>query len=386
MHLHILGICGTFMGGIALLARDSGFDVSGSDMNVYPPMSDQLRAAGIEIMEGYHAEHLRPSPDLIIIGNALSRGNECIEYILDQGLPFTSGPRWLAEHTLAGRHVLAVAGTHGKSTTTGMLAWILDAAGRNPGFLVGGVPENFGVSARPPGSDLFVIEADEYDCAFFDKRSKFIHYSPKTLIINNIEYDHADIFSDMAAVRREFHHLIRIVPAGGKIIVNESDKETKTVLAMGCWTPTETFGMNSAIWTAVPLSEDFSRFQVYHHEDMAGVIQWDLIGSHNAENALAAIAAAFNAGVEPDMAVSALHAFKNIKRRLQKLSTTGGISIYDDFAHHPTAIRATLNALRKRVGEERIITVLEPRSNTMKLGVHRDSLGTALSGSDAVIL
>jgi len=386
MHIHILGICGTFMGGIALLARDMGFEVSGSDVNVYPPMSDQLKSAGIEIMTGYRPEHLDPAPDMIIIGNSLSRGNDCVEYILDRGLPFTSGPRWLAEHILEGKYVLAVSGTHGKTTTTGMLAWILESAGRNPGFLVGGIPENFGISARPSRSDLFVLEADEYDTAFFDKRSKFIHYSPRTLIINNIEFDHADIFPDMMAIRREFHHLIRIIPATGKIIINQGDEETRQVLAMGCWTPVESFGLQAGDWRAVPLSDDFSRMQIVMREVVSGELEWELIGRHNAENALAAIAAANSIGVSPDTAIAALMTFKNIKRRLQKLATVRGISVYDDFAHHPTAIRSTLAALRSKVDRDRIITILEPRSNTMKMGVHRDTLAPALAVSDAVLL
>ena len=386
MHIHILGICGTFMGGIALLARDMGFEVSGSDVNVYPPMSDQLRSAGIELMEGYRPEHLVPTPDTIIVGNSLSRGNDCVEYILDNDLPFTSGPRWLAEHVLAGKHVLAVSGTHGKTTTTGMLAWILECAGRDPGFLVGGIPENFGLSARPAGSGLFVLEADEYDTAFFDKRSKFIHYRPRTLVINNIEFDHADIFTDMGAIRREFHHLLRTIPATGKIIINQGDEETRQVLAMGCWTPVESFGVAEGDWQAVPLREDFSRMQVVMQETVVGEFEWDLIGRHNAENALAAIAASHSVGVAPDRALEALKDFKNIKRRLQKLATVGGISVYDDFAHHPTAIRSTLDALRKKVGSERIFTILEPRSNTMKMGVHRDTLAPALVVSDTILL
>ena len=386
MRLHILGICGTFMGGLALLARDLGFEVSGSDMNVYPPMSDQLRSVGIELMEGYLPQHLSPHPDMIIIGNSLSRGNDCVEYILDHGLPFTSGPRWLAQHILAGNHVLAVSGTHGKTTTTGMLAWILESAGRNPGFLVGGIPENFGRSARPSGAGLFVLEADEYDTAFFDKRSKFIHYFPRTLIINNIEFDHADIFSGIAAIRREFHHLVRTIPAGGKIIINQGDAQTRQVLAMGCWTPVERFGLHGEDWSAIPLSDDFSRMHIYRHGRLLGDLEWDLIGRHNAENALAAIAAGHAVGVAPDSAISAMQTFKGIKRRMQKLTSVGGINIYDDFAHHPTAIRSTLTALRNKVGSQRIITILEARSNTMKMGVHRDTLAPALAGSDAVRL
>ena len=374
------------MGGIALLAKDMGFEVSGSDLNVYPPMSDQLRAAGIEVLEGYLPEHLTPEPDMTIIGNALSRGNECVEYILNNSLPFCSGPGWLSGNVLAGKHVLAVSGTHGKTTTTGMLAWILENAGRNPGFLIGGIPENFGLSARPAGSELFVLEADEYDCAFFDKRSKFIHYFPRTLIINNIEYDHADIFAGMAEIRREFHHLVRTIPAAGKIIIKRDDDEIDRVLDMGCWTTVESFGLHGSDWTAIPLKDDFSRFRVSLHGRVVGELEWDMIGRHNTENALAAIAAAHNAGVLPETALSSLETFKSIKRRLQKLTTVDEITVYDDFAHHPTAIRSTLTALRQKVGGQRILVILEPRSNTMKMGVHRDSLGPALEEGDAVRL
>ena len=386
MRLHILGICGTFMGGVALLARDLGFEVSGSDANVYPPMSDQLRCAGIDIMEGYQPEHLEPAPDLVVVGNSMSRGNACVEYMLDHALPFTSGPRWLAQHILAGRHVLAVAGTHGKTTTTGMLAWMLECAGRHPGFLVGGIPENFGVSARPSPSELFVLEADEYDSAFFDKRSKFIHYLPRTLIINNIEFDHADIFADIEAIRREFHHLIRTVPASGRIIANHNDEQIRQVLAMGCWTPVESFGARDGDWRVEALREDFSWMRIITPVGESVEVEWDLIGRHNAENALAALAAAQHAGVPVEVAAASLRSFRNVKRRLERLATVRGINVYDDFAHHPTAIRATLGALRQRVGAERIITILEPRSNTMKMGVHRDTLAPALVDADMVFL
>lgn len=386
MHLHILGICGTFMGGIALLAKDMGFDVSGSDLNVYPPMSDQLSGAGIEIMEGYLPDHLIPEPDMTIIGNALSRGNECVEYILNNGLPFSSGPGWLSRNVLYGKYVLAVSGTHGKTTTSAMLAWILENAGRNPGFLIGGIPENFGLSARPSGTELFVLEADEYDTAFFDKRSKFIHYLPRTLIINNIEYDHADIFAGMAEIRREFHHLIRTIPATGKIIIRQGDDEIDRVLEMGCWTPVESFGSSGGDWTADPLMDDFSKFRVSRYGRVVGELEWDLIGRHNAENALAAVAAAHSAGVAAETAVSSLHTYKSVKRRLQKLADVGGITVYDDFAHHPTAVLSTLTALRQKVGGQRILVILEPRSNTMKMGVHRDSLGPALEEADEVRL
>ena len=386
MHIHILGICGTFMGGIALLARELGHAVSGSDQNVYPPMSTQLEQSGIALSQGYSADNLKPAPDLVIIGNTLSRGNASIEYVLNQGLSFTSGPQWLSENILRHRHVLAVSGTHGKTTATSMLAWLLDQSRNHCGFLVGGVAENFGLSARAGSSEYFVIEADEYDTAFFDKRSKFIHYLPDTLIINNIEFDHADIFSDMSDIRRQFHHLLKTVPANGQIISRHGDAEITTVMNMGCWTPVQTFGLESGDWTAQPTSNDYSVFQVFHHGQAIGRVKWGLIGAHNAENALAAIAAAASVGVEPQQACAALSGFRSVKRRLQLLANIDGISVYDDFAHHPTAIRVTLDALRSKVGRASIVVILEPRSNTMKMGTHKDTLATSLEVADLVLL
>ena len=387
MQIHILGICGTFMGGLALLARQLGYTVSGSDKNIFPPMSDQLANAGIELIEGYSASQLNASMDsIIIIGNALSRGNECVEFILNEGLKYTSGPQWLAEHVLADRHVLAVAGTHGKTTTSSILAWILESAGKQPGFLIGGVAENFGLSARLGDSELFVIEADEYDTAFFDKRSKFIHYRPKTLLINNIEFDHADIFADMGAIRREFHHMIRTLPAQGQIVLRQDDTEISRIIEMGCWTPRVSFGIGAGDWTAEPLADDYCRFCIKHNGEEVGQVEWDLIGKHNCENALAALTTAAQLGLEPADACRALTDFKSVKRRLQRLACVNDITVYDDFAHHPTAIETTLHGLRMNVGRQRIITILEPRSNTMKMGVHQDSLAQSLSESDQVML
>jgi len=386
MHIHILGICGTFMGGIALLARELGHAVSGSDQNVYPPMSTQLEQSGIALCHGYSVNDLKPAPDLVIIGNTLSRGNACIEYILDAGLPFTSGPQWLSENILRHKHVLAVSGTHGKTTTTSMLAWLLEQAGNHCGFLVGGVAENFGVSARSGLSDHFVIEADEYDTAFFDKRSKFIHYHASTLIINNIEFDHADIFADISDIRRQFHHLLKTVPASGQIVARHGDVEISKVLTMGCWTPVQTFGLRTGDWTGKPGNSDYSNFRVFYGGQEIGQVNWQLIGAHNAENALAAIAAAARVGVDPGHACTSLTGFRSVKRRLQLLANIKGVSVYDDFAHHPTAIRATLDALRSRVGTDRIIAVLEPRSNTMKMGTHKETLAASLDGADQVVL
>ena len=386
MHLHILGICGTFMGGIALLARAQGHTVTGSDAHVYPPMSTQLAAAGITLREGYDPAHLTPTPDVVVIGNALSRGNPLVEHVLDHGLPYVSGPEWLSEHVLQGRWVLAVAGTHGKTTTTGLLAWILEFAGCKPGFLVGGVPENFGVSARLTHSPFFVVEADEYDTAFFDKRSKFIHYRPKTVVLNNLEYDHADIFPDLAAIQRQFHHLVRTVPRSGLVITNAQDGALNEVLAMGCWTPVETFGSAPATWQAHLLNDDGSQFEVFQNGRSVGAVTWELLGLHNVHNALAAISAAHHAGIAPETALAALPTFKNVKRRLELRGQVGGVAVYDDFAHHPTAVAVTVGALRARVGKERILAVLEPRSNTMRLGVHKDTLAPAFREADRVFL
>ena len=386
MHLHILGICGTFMGGIAVLARDMGHTVTGSDQNVYPPMSTLLEQSGIEVMQGYSVNHLQPAPDMVVIGNTLSRGNESVEYVLNNSLPFTSGPQWLGENVLAGKRVLAVSGTHGKTTTTSMLAWILESAGKQPGFLIGGVAENFGVSARNSRTGYFVVEADEYDSAFFDKRSKFIHYHPGILVINNIEFDHADIFDDIGAVRRQFHHLLKTVPGSGRVITRYGDPEIQKVLALGCWSRLEEFGIAAGDWTLAHPRPDFSGFDVCHQEHFTGRVEWPLIGAHNAENALAAIAAAAAAGIDPARATTALGEFRSVKRRLQQLACVNGITVYDDFAHHPTAIQRTLEALRSKVGNDRIIAVLEPRSNTMKMGVHRQTLAPALDAADRVVL
>lgn len=390
MRIHILGICGTFMGGIALLARELGHEVSGSDANVYPPMSTQLEEQGIELMEGYDPGHLQPSPDLVIVGNTLGRGNPAVEFMLNNKLPHISGPQWLSEHILQSRHVLAVSGTHGKTTATGMLCWILESAGLNPGFLVGGVPQNFGISARSGGqsgdNQFFVIEADEYDTAFFDKRSKFIHYHPDTLIINNIEYDHADIFADIAAIRREFHHMVRIIPENGLIIAKQADAEVSRVLEMGCWTTVEYFGGQGAEWSVEALSDDYSQFDVLFGSESVGKVSWGLIGQFNAENALAAIAAANHIGVKPAQSCQALESLKNVKRRLECLAEVNQVTVYDDFAHHPTAIRETLKALRQKVKGERIIAIMEPRSNTMKQGVHQDTLADAFVEADHTFL
>ena len=383
MHIHILGICGTFMAGIARLARELGISVTGSDAHAYPPMSDQLAALGIDVMSGYAAAHLQPAPDWVVIGNALSRGNPAVEHVLDKGLRFASGPAWLAEHVLRDRWVLAVSGTHGKTTTSSMLAWILDQARCAPGFLVGGVPENFGQSARI-GNAYFVVEADEYDSAFFDKRSKFVHYLPKTLVINNLEFDHADIFDDLAAIHRQFHHLVRTVPKSGRILRPSPDPGIDRLMDMGCWTPVETFATTGidADWQANITHADSSAFEVARGGDPVASVEWSLIGRHNVGNALAAIAAAAHVGVEPAEACAALTRFQNVKRRLEVRGNIAGITVYDDFAHHPTAIRATLEAMRAHVGGQRIIAVLDPASNTMRSGVHKDTLGDALSSAD----
>ena len=384
MKLHILGICGTFMGGIARLAQQLGHQVAGSDQNVYPPMSQELAKSGIEVMRGYEPRWLDPRPDLVIIGNALSRGNNSVEYVLAQKIPYISGPQWLAENVLPGRMVFAVSGTHGKTTTASILAWILHAAGGDPGFLIGGVPENFGCSATIGGSDLFVVEADEYDTAFFDKRSKFVHYHPDVLIINNIEYDHADIFPDVAAIQKQFHHLVRTVPGKGRIIVRAGSAHIDTLLEMGSWSPVTRFGGVSSAWHTVPLNQDYSEFQVIHAGQVAGSVNWSLFGEHNAENALAALIAAQQAGVLPQQACASLSGFNSVKRRLQLLASVGSVSVYDDFAHHPTAIRRALQALRNRIGRQRLIAVLELRSNTMKAGIHKHILAEALSSADLV--
>lgn len=387
MHIHILGICGTFMGGIAVLAREMGYTVSGSDANVYPPMSTQLEQAGIQLSQGYDPAHLDPAPDLVVIGNALSRGNASIEHVLNRGLPYISGPAFLSDYVLRERWVLAVAGTHGKTTTSSMLAWILEHAGLSPGFLVGGVPSNFNISARLGQAPFFVVEADEYDTAFFDKRSKFVHYRPRTVILNNLEFDHADIFADLAAIQRQFHHLVRIVPGNGLIIAPRDDAALNEVLVQGCWTPLERFALSGdSDWTARDIAPDGQRFTVYWQAQRQGTVEWNLMGMHNVHNAMAAIAAARHAGVPAAQAIAALREFSGVKRRMEQRAQVNGITIYDDFAHHPTAIATTLAGLRRRVGQARIIALLEPRSNTMRMGVQREQLAPSLAEADAVFI
>ena len=383
MHIHILGICGTFMGSLALLAKALGHRVTGSDANVYPPMSTQLQEQGIELMQGYCPEHLKPAPDLVVVGNALSRGNPAVEYMLDTGLPYVSGPQWLAEHVLQGRWVLAVAGTHGKTTTSSMLAWILEYAGMAPGFLIGGVPQNFGVSARLGETDFFVVEADEYDSAFFDKRSKCVHYRPRTAVLNNLEFDHADIFPDLAAIELQFHHLLRTVPSNGLVIYPAQEQALQRVISKGCWTPIQTTGPDGQ-WQARLIKADGSEFAVSLDGIEQGVVQWSLTGLHNVANALAALAAARHVGVAAEHGAQALAEFQNVKRRMQKLANVHGVTVYDDFAHHPTAIASTLDGLRKQVGTQRIIAVIEPRSNSMKLGAHREGLAPSTADADQV--
>lgn len=390
MHIHILGICGTFMGGIAALARAAGHKVTGCDANVYPPMSDQLTALGIELIEGWNSGQLALNPDLFVIGNVVSRGNPLMEEILNRGLPYTSGPEWLGSHLLRDKWVLAVAGTHGKTTTTSMLSWILEYAGLAPGFLVGGIPENFGISARLPGepkqemggkSPFFVIEADEYDTAFFDKRSKFVHYRPRTAILNNLEFDHADIFPDLAAIETQFHHLVRSIPSNGRIVCNAEEASLQRVLARGNWSELETFGKEGE-WSAGEV--DGNGFEVLHQGQLVGRLQWSLMGEHNQMNALAAIAAARHVGVPAEVSIAALGSFLNVKRRMEVKGCVKGITVYDDFAHHPTAIETTLAGLRQRVGKARILAVLEPRSNTMKLGTMKALLADSLKDADQV--
>ncbi len=382
MHIHILGICGTFMGGIALLARSAGHRVSGCDANVYPPMSTQLEQQGIVLTEGYEVAQTNLQPDLFVIGNAISRGNPLLEEILARGLPYISGPQWLAENVLRGKWVLGVAGTHGKTTTTSLLAWILEDAGLNPGFLVGGIPQDFGVSARMCDSPFFVIEADEYDTAFCDKRSKFIHYQPRTVILNNLEFDHADIFADLAAIETQFHHLVRTLPNNGLIVANASEDSLRRVFSRGCWTPLEWFN-DAAGWQASEASAE-GRFMVSLAGREIGQTCLSLPGAHNRANAIAAIAAARHVGVPPQVALQSLERFQGVKRRLEMRGCVSGITIYDDFAHHPTAIAATIEGLRGRIGKERIIAVLEPRSNTMKLGSMKAQLPASLAGADKV--
>lgn len=385
MRVHILGICGTFMGGVAALARELGLQVEGSDANVYPPMSTQLEQLGISLMQGYRPEHLQPAPDLVVVGNAMVRGNPAVEYMLDEGMKYISGPQWLGETLLGGREVLAVAGTHGKTTTTSLLAHLLESAGQSPGFLIGGVPGNFDVSARRGEGKPFVIEADEYDSAFFDKRSKFVHYRPRIAILNNLEYDHADIFPDVAAIQRQFHHLVRTVPGNGRLIVNAEDTYLADVLAMGAWTPVETFGIGRGDWQAELLAADGSHFRVSKQGDVLGEIRWASLGRHNVMNALAALAAAAATGVDPVALLPAFASFSSVRRRMEVIGTANGVTVYDDFAHHPTAIATTLAGLRAKVGKARIVVALEPRSNSMRLGAHADALAPSLADADRVV-
>jgi len=377
MHIHILGICGTFMGGIAAIAKQAGYRVTGCDANVYPPMSTQLEAQGIELIEGFAVAQLELKPDVFVIGNVVSRGNPLMEEILNQNLPYASGPQWLADTLLRDKWVLGVAGTHGKTTTSSMLAWILEDAGLNPGFLIGGVPQNFEISARITESKFFVIEADEYDTAFFDKRSKFVHYHPRTAILNNLEFDHADIFPDLDAIETQFHHLLRTVPGQGLVVSNGREEALQRVIERGCWTPVESFGSDNG-WNIDEAN------QVSLNDVAQGVLQWELMGEHNRMNGLAALAAARHAGVSAAQGLAALAKFKNVKRRMEVRGTANGITVYDDFAHHPTAIDTTVAGLRHKVGKARILAVLEPRSNTMKLGVMRDALPASLKDADLV--
>ncbi|WP_027856368.1 UDP-N-acetylmuramate:L-alanyl-gamma-D-glutamyl-meso-diaminopimelate ligase [Marinobacterium jannaschii] len=392
MHIHILGICGTFMGSLAVLAKQLGYRVTGSDANVYPPMSTQLQAQGIELMEGYDPAHLEPAPDLIVVGNAMSRGNPAVEHMLNSGIAYISGPQWLSEHLLQDRWVLAVAGTHGKTTTATMLAWILDYNQMEPGFLIGGVPKNFDVSARVGNSPFFVIEADEYDTAFFDKRSKFVHYHPRTLVLNNLEFDHADIFDDLKAIQRQFHHVVRIVPAIGQIIVPAGQPALDEVIQQGCWSELSRSAVlaeddqvfEGIEWQARKLTADGSRFEVLHNGQSKGTVDWSMTGDHSVNNGLVAIAAARNVGVLPEHAVEALNRFGGVKRRMELVGDVNGVKVYDDFAHHPTAIETTLEGIRAQVGEEKIIAVIEPRSNTMRLGSHKAQLAASVAKADKV--
>jgi len=382
MHLHILGICGTFMGGVAALAREGGHRVTGCDAKVYPPMSEQLQALGIELIEGFGAEQMALAPDVFVVGNVVTRGNPLMEAILDAGAPYTSGPQWLAEQVLFSRHVLAVAGTHGKTTTSAMLAWILESAGLQPGFLVGGVPQNFGISARLGEKPYFVIEADEYDTALFDKRSKFVHYRPRTAILNNLEHDHADIFPDLAAIETQFHHLVRTVPASGRLLVNARDEALRRVLQRGCWSEVQRFGTKREEPGGLCARGEPHSFDVLRGSLKIGRVEWPLLGEHNQMNALAAIGAAEHVGVAPEAAAAALSSFKGVRRRMELRGEASGVKVYDDFAHHPSAIHSTLDGLRRKVGVQRILAAFEPRSNTMKLGTMKAQLPWALEEAD----
>ena len=384
-HIHILGICGTFMGGIAILARELGFKVTGSDANVYPPMSTQLEDIGIGLIEGYDPSQLDPVPDLVVIGNAMSRGNPCVEYVLDRNIPYTSGPQWLLENLLKDRWVIALSGTHGKTTTASMVAWILEQTGQEPGFLIGGVPQCLGVSARLGDAPFFVVEADEYDSAFFDKRSKFVHYRPHTLVINNLEFDHADIFDDLTAIQRQFHHLIRMVPSNGMVVAPSGVRAIDEVFEMGCWSEQQFLG-DDKDWSFKLLENDGSDFEVYFNNQLQGRVKWSQIGKHNVANALMAIAASRHVGITPAKAIIALATFENAKRRLELKGQMNGVTVYDDFAHHPTAIHTTIDGLRAKVGQQRIFAILEPRSNTMKQGVHQHTLFNSMSEADAIFM
>ena len=390
MHLHIIGVCGTFMGGIAAIAREAGHRVTGSDRNVYPPMSTQLAALGVDVIEGYEPDQLKLNPDVFVVGNVMSRGNPLIEALLDSGRPYESGPEWLARNVLAGRWVLGVAGTHGKTTTTSLLTSILEHAGRSPGFLVGGVPVDFNVSARLGGGAAFVVEADEYDTAFFDKRAKFVHYRPRTAILNNLEHDHADIYPDVASIQKQFHLLLRTVPANGRLVVNAADRNLAGVLEMGCWTPVERFTAEPDTPTDWRIDADaangYASFAVWHGDRHVGDVCWNMLGRHNAENALAALVAARHAGVDEQAALEALRRFAGVRRRLEVRGVVKGVVVYDDFAHHPTAITTTLDGVRRKAREGRVIAVLEPRSNTMKLGTHKAALAESLRAADRVFV
>lgn len=385
MNIHIIGICGTFMGGVARLARDLGHVVSGSDANTYPPMSTQLESLGIALFEGFSAKQITADVDIVLVGNSISRGNPELEHVLDAGIPYTSGAQWLGENVLQERWVLAVAGTHGKTTTSSLLAWILDQNDLSPGFLIGGVPENFGQSARIGDTPFFVIEADEYDTAFSDKRSKFVHYRPRTLVLNNLEFDHADIFADLKAIQTQFHHLVKTIPSQGKILFNRDADAINDLLDWGYWSETASFGANDAEWAAHKTADDASSFEIQHQEQHYQV-QWNLIGDHNMFNALAAVAAAHHVGIRVEHAVEALSNFKSVKRRMEEIYARGNIRVFDDFAHHPTAIKTTLDGLRGQVGSEHIIAVLEPRSNTMKQGVHKHALNASLAAADRCLI
>ena len=385
MHIHILGICGTFMGGVAALASAAGHRVTGCDDNVYPPMSTQLKNLGIDIDTGFDAEQLDPVPDCVVVGNVVSRGNPAVEAMLDRGIPYQSGQQWLADHVLRGRHVFAVSGTHGKTTTASLLAWILQDAGLEPGFLIGGVPTNFGVSARFGKNEFFVVEADEYDTAFFDKRAKFVHYRPRTLILSNLEYDHADIYKNLDAILWQFHQLLRTVPASGRVIANANDVNLKAALEMGCWTPVETFALETgADWVAGFADSAERDLRVQDPDGTKAATRWLMGGRHNLENALAAVAAARSAGISTEQAVDSLSRFEGVKRRMERTATVSDIAIYDDFAHHPTAIRRTISAMRRRYPAQRVVVAVEPRSNTMKLGVHNKELAESLADADLI--